>query len=578
MTQPDSLPYDEVLAAISQVVTWIIEEAGTNPARWHELVSHIDTLPASDRDRLLDAFETLDADNLGERGRMDVWRALLGLSATHRQFASAGWAMPGDIVDRVAAAADRFAPVSPVDLFVHLFDYRPDLPGIDRFDYPRYDEALPPARREAARAVLGSEGISGILRLGADAKLPIAVGWAAADACGDELADDLLPLLGTDGSDRWVAHGYAASRIEADGLDWLVRQLERWADGESAPQEVGLLLAVLRPDEALVTIVDGLRADLRTAFWQSVNTIFVRPDARTVVARKLIEHQRPWGAIDLLVSMLHAPGGPVAPDVNLVEAALTNAATGPSDDSPRASSMSWEVGELLDYLERTGSDIQARARLEFLYAHLLQYTRPTRALTEELGTSPELFAEILSYIFFAEDEPQDTDVPPERRAIAEVGYTVIRAWHTPPGMRQDGTLDADHLREWVTEARRLLAAAGRSTVGDLVIGELVSYAPPDADGQWPAESVRELIEDLRSTKFEQGLHTGKFNSRGMAFRSLDHGGSEERKFAAKYRASADQLSDSWPRTGALLRQMADDYEMWAHREDDQSEQFRDYGT
>ena len=282
-----------------------------------------------------------------------------------------------------------------------------------------YDAALRTARQDAARAVLDAEGIPGLLRLGAAATLPIAVGWAAAEARGDDLADDLLPLLGTDGSDGWVAHGYAGGRIEADGLDWLVRQLQRWPDGESVPQQVGLLLAVTRPNEALVTIVDGLHPDVQAAFWQRVNTIFVDPDARPVVARTLMEHRRPWGAIDLLVTMLHAVGGSVPPDVDLVESALMSAATGPSDDSPRASSLSWEVGELLDYLERSGSDIETRARLEFLYAHLLQHTRAARALNEVLGTDPALFAEILSYVYYAEGEPHDEEVPPERRAIAD---------------------------------------------------------------------------------------------------------------------------------------------------------------
>ncbi len=452
------------------------------------------------------------------------------------------------------------------------------LPGVDPLDHPRYEEALPPARQDAARAVLDSEGIVGLLRLGAAAKLPIAVGWAAAQARGDDLADDLLALLGTDGSDGLVAQGYAAGRIEADGLDWLVRQLQRWLDGESIPQQAGLLLAVTRPSEALVTIVDSLRPKVRASFWQRMNTIFVHPDARPVVARKLMEHRRPWGAIDLLVSMLHAPGAAAHPDVDLVESALMTAATGPSDDSPRAASLSWEVGEVLDYLERTGSDIQTRARLEFLHARLLQHTRPARALNEVLGTDPALFAEILSYTYFAEGEPRDEEIPPERRAIAEVGYTVISSWHSPPGVRPDGTVDADRLRDWVTEARRLLADSGRTIVGDLVIGEVLAHIPPDSDGLWPAEPVRDLIEDLRSQKFVTGLHTGKFNSRGIITRSPADGGAQERQLAAQYQAWADRVSDRWPRTGALLRQMAAHYEEWAHREDDQSEHFGDHGT
>ena len=415
------------------------------------------------------------------------------------------------------------------------------------------------------------------MRLGAAAKLPIAVGWAAAETRGDDLADDLLPLLGTAGSDGSVAQGYAAGRIEADGLDWLVRQIQRWTGGESIAQQVGLLLAVTRPNEDLVAIVDGLHPNVQTAFWQHVNTMFIHPDARPIVARKLVDLRRPWGAIDLLVTMLHALSGAVEPDVDLVESALMSAATGPSDDSPRAPSLSWEVGELLDYLERSGSNVETRARLEFLYAHLLQHTRTARALNEVLGTDPALFAEILAYIYYAEGEPH-VEVSPERRAIALVGFTVIREWHTPPGVRPDGTLDADALRSWVTEARRLLAETGRTTIGDLAIGEVLAYSPPDPDGLWPAEPVRDLVEDLASPRLEEGLHTGKFNSRGITFRNPADGGAQERQLAAQHRGSADRVSDRWPRTGALLRRMADHYDEWARREDGQSEGFGDDGS
>jgi len=577
LVPPQTMTWAELFAGVSEIVARIIEDADKGPGRWLDLVAHVDTLPAADRDRLLAAFETLDPDSLGDPGRRDMWRALVDLGAQHRQFPHADWAMPGDVVDRIEAVAAHFAPTSPVDLCVDLFDHRPHLPGVDPLG-PEYDGALRTARQDAARTVLKAEGIPGLLRLGGAATLPIAIGWAVAEACGDDLADDLLPLLGTDGSDGWVAQGYAGGRIEADGLDWLVRQLKRWPGAQSVPQQVGLLLAVTRPNEVLVTIVNGLYPDVQAAFWLRVNTIFVDPGARPLVARTLMEHRRSWGAIDLLVTMLHAVGGAVEPDVDLVESALMSAATGPSDDSPRASSPSWEVGELLDYLERSGSDMEVRARLEFLYAHLLQHTRPARALNEALATDPDLFAEVLSYIYLPEGEHLDEQVPPERQAVAIVGYTVLREWHTPPGVRRDGTVDADALRIWVTEARRLLAGSERTAAGNLAIGRVLAYVPPDSDGLWPAEAVRDLIEDLRSPEVEAGLHNGEFQSRGMTFRSLDDGGAQERALAAQHRAWADRVSDRWPRTGALLRQIADHFEEWARREDDQSERFTDDGA
>jgi hypothetical protein len=577
LVPPETMTWAELFAGASQIVTRIFEDADKVSGRWPDLVTHVDILPAADRDRLLAAFEGLDPDSLGDLGRRDLWRALTGLGAQHRQSPDAEWAMPGDVVDRVEAVGAHFAPMSPVDLSVDFFDYRPHLPGVGRLG-PEYDEALRTARQKAAGTVFGAEEIPGLLRLGAAAKLPVAVGWAGAEALGDGLADDLLPLLGTDGSDGLVARGYAGGRIEADGQNWLIRQLQRWPGGDSIPQQVGLLLAVTRPNEALITVVGGLHPGVQEAFWQHVNTFSVDPVVRPLVARTLMEHRRPWDTIELLATMLNAVGGAVEPEVELVESALMSAATGPSDDSPRASSMFREVGELLDYLERSGSDIKVRARLEFFYAHLLQHTRPARALNQALAADPMLFAEMLSYIYFPEGE-KPTQVSPERKAVATVGYTVLREWRTPPGVRPDGTVDADALRDWVTEARRLLADSGRSSPGDHAIGQMLAYIPLGSDGIWPAEAVRDLIADLRSPEVDAGLHEGKFQSRGMIFRrSLDDGGAQERELAAQHRDWADLVSDRWPRTGALLRQIADHFEEWARRVDDQSERFGDDGS
>lgn len=163
-----------------------------------------------------------------------------------------------------------------------------------------------------------------------------------------------------------------------------------------------------------------------------------------------------------------------------------------------AASLSWEVRELLDYLERSGSDLRTRARLEFLFTNLLQHIRPARALDEALRTDPALFAEILSYVYWGKDEPRDQEVPPERKVVAEV----------------------DALRAWVTEARRLLDESGRTVPGDISIGGILAYVPPDSDGLWPAESVRNLIEDLRSEVIWAVL-PGCDRSAGTAARQRD---------------------------------------------------------
>ena len=238
-----------------------------------------------------------------------------------------------------------------------------------------------------------------------------------------------------------------------------------------------------------------------------MNPFLADPEIRPTVARELAEHGRPWSAMQVLIGHLAVSGGTRQPsmDVGLVEAVLERAAMGPSDESHLAARNSWAAGRLLDTLERAGSDIATRARLEFLFIHLLHFARPPRALSTALATDPALFAELFSYVHPAEgDKPTEEDLTPERRAIALARFAAIRSWDTPPGVRPDGTIDGDRLRAWVTEARRLLAESGRLQARDGVIGRVLAHVPADADGVWPAAPVRDLIEELESDPFESG--------------------------------------------------------------------------
>jgi hypothetical protein len=109
----------------------MIEEAGTDAARWADLVDALKKLPHRDRDRVLSAVENLDPSGLSSTDRAAVWRALTEVAARHRQFPGTWWAMPAAVVGRIEEAARRFTPDSP-DLHSGLFSGAPILPGAIR--------------------------------------------------------------------------------------------------------------------------------------------------------------------------------------------------------------------------------------------------------------------------------------------------------------------------------------------------------------------------------------------------------------------------------------------------------------
>ena len=147
---------------------------------------------------------------------------------------------------------------------------------------------------------------------------------------------------------------------------------------------------------------------------------------------------------------------------------------------------------------------------------------------------------------------------------------MLHNWRRPPGTREDGTLDCEHLKQWVAKAREVFAERKRTRIGDSQLGELLGGVFPGEDGIWPAEPVRELVEELESEPFDDGLFVGRMNSRGITTRGVYSGGSPERQLAAGYGEDAAALEARWPGTAQILRRLQRSYEGIADQEDEEA--------
>jgi hypothetical protein len=195
------------------------------------------------------------------------------------------------------------------------------------------------------------------------------------------------------------------------------------------------------------------------------------------------------------------------------------------------------------------------------------------ALTEE----PAFFAELVSYVFrrddTAEDVPENENEREQRRAIATRAFEVLHRWRRCPGVGSDGFIDGERLRAWITAARERLAADDRLGPGDEQIGEVLAFAPPDPDGTSPPRAVRDVLEEVQSSRLETGIRIGILNARGVTSRGLMDGGQQEWDLAMTCRHQAE-AAGAWPRTRKLLIQLAESYERDARREESEAEVFR----
>ena len=104
-------------------------------------------------------------------------------------------------------------------------------------------------------------------------------------------------------------------------------------------------------------------------------------------------------------------------------------------------------------------------------------------------------------------------------------------------------------------------------------------APDGADGLWPCEPVREVLELLctGAQHIGNGFGSGTINLRGVTTRAIFAGGDQERALADKYREQASMMASKCPHTATLLQRIADSYQRQAQWHDQESDELDQFG-
>jgi hypothetical protein len=289
-----------------------------------------------------------------------------------------------------------------------------------------------------------------------------------------------------------------------------------------------------------------------------------------MVTERFLEHRKPYAAVETLA--LYADRAVPRVPAALISRALKEAGTSPPAERVDLALFGHGVVELLDRLyEHDEVDEHILAELEWLFLYVLeQQGRSPRVMHRELSRSPGLFAEVVDLVYQPDsgEEPDLSEAELQRVLQAD---ELLRNWHIVPGTTEEGALDQGKLDAWVSEARVATTARGRARSADRCIGRVLAASPEGADGAWPHEAVRTVIDRLDSDDVDEAFRSQVINSRGVYSKGYLEGGGEEREMAEKYRSFADASSFRWPRTAAVLEEVAEIYDSWALRRDAEAE-------
>jgi hypothetical protein len=553
----------------------LIEDAGNQVSRWIGLMDLAPHLPPALFDVVIDRLERTDMSGWADKEKQALRDRLREAATPHLRFPDAPWAMPRERAQKLLALADRFTIDDPLMRFAWLFGVRVELPDADLKDWQAQEAAASAERARAVRVLYESGGADLLISLSDQVAAPWTVGVAAADAqvAPDPIALIELALHSENERRIWFVRTFLLRLRERDGEDSIRKILADERSGSWPVKWRALVFTTLEfgPATWASVVKDG--PAVSREYWWAVPLHGLgkldRDRVRTIAGR-LTEVDNYSGAIGFLA--LYAESADAIQVLEVIEAAA-------SPDF--AQTITWDrVGR--DVLSLFGvvqsSKEVDQDRVAILEWRLVPLTGigeyAPRALHQKLSRDPAFFVELISLVYRGEGEARDEEPSEQRKSIATRAYQLLAGWHVPPGRTEAGTIDAAELRAWIREARELSRQAGRLVVADIHIGDVLSYAPIGEDGVWPAEPIRDLIEDIQSDELDRGLIQGVFNSRGVTTRALTDGGAQERELAQKYANTAKALRNRWPRVAATIDRIADDYERQARREDIEAEMER----
>ncbi|WP_086664253.1 hypothetical protein [Lentzea kentuckyensis] len=559
---------------VAGVVELLLADADADPARLLPLVNKLDRISSTHRKALVVklAAARSSADDSVRARLADALRLQVG---QHREFADSDWALSDAELTAFERILSTLEPPTPLHRLAWLFNsshiIMPDWKR--RPDPAAHAKEIRGRRADAIGEILQSGGLSALDALAGTTDYPFLIGRALADRTTEFDADMLTRLSNPDSPSRRVAFAYIEARLVAEGESLRDKLLTRTVEPSV---QAAILIAASDPPAAWESL-RSLSTATSDHYWSNIDYYDIDHSPKHIIAalNGLLSVRRFVTALRLVshhVDEIDAPE--IAERTAQILTNLIEEKTTPSDIQQLSSDDFRRVFLLLSrHSEFVG--VQRLAVLEWHLFSTLGFRAESPTLHATLSQDPAFFAELVCGAYRSEGDDEAADVPtsPEQQRVAKRAFDILDAWRRCPGVGAAGTVETQLLEAWVREARQRLTDAARSTSGDLLIGRVLAFAPPDPDGLFPPRAVRDLLEGVRSDAIDRGLDTNIFNRRGMASRGPTEGGVGERNLAKRYRQqAADSLE--WPRTRRIFLDLADSYERYARRIDDRAERLR----
>jgi hypothetical protein len=538
-----------------------VSKAGNELDKILTLISVCGDLPDTSFSQLVVNLNNIPLSNLSEDEIFAIWRKTTDQIANHRRFSDAKWVMPDERIAELEQVANCLAPSDPMHEYRDLFDN-----GDFRFrkqgePWTDLSARLDTMRGEAVLSIFQRGDFESVLEFSQTVSFADRVGYHLGRIAGDSVTGKILPAYLTikDVKQSNFVRGFIWGKHQLEGWDWSDRiDVSAWT-----AEEIGEFLACHPFTQETWKRVQASIGGEEGEYWSKAKAYLnIEEEQRFTAISKLIDHNRPFAAIRCLSHLLNSKQ---AVGIALCIQALS-AATSSSEVREELDDHS--IVKIFEFLQsQSDTSRDELIRLEWSYFPLLERYGDSKIgnFVSELSQDPTFFWEFFQMVYGSKHEAgtsqKSSEVVKERAVNA---YRVLEAWQTPPGLRKNGTFDAQHFEEWLNHVRELCSGSDYLDIVLSQVGKVLVHTPPDPTGLWIHKAVARALNERDSESMRSGFHTGIFNLRGAYL--MEDMGETEKELAREYYEKAEEVENSgFQRLAVTLRELSEYYEQEAER-------------
>lgn len=568
----ESVLISDYWAQIHMLAELAVEIACSNVERLMELTDHLSDLPQETQAEILNIFSSAHIIQLPESERVIVWEKLNGLVRRHRKFRDAKWALPVESVIKIEDIAKNIMPSNLMLQYRYLFsknDYDlVDEKGSDEEQWKRLSEK----RQAALSEIMGSGDLARCMAFAREVAIPYKVGQTLGEIADKRIESEILPsqLNTEDELLKRVVAGFIWGRFRERGIPWVDHILEQHWNPQQCAQ---FLLLLPFQQEIWERALSYLETSHEELYWKHVDAqVGVWTWNDRVVIDKLITYGRAGAAVMCIAYTMDD-------EINFDPALATHVLMAVFENPQEVQSLErYHVIDLIKHLQSSISvDMDALYQIEWNFLPWFDKFAGEApiALEKRMASDPTFFAEMIKLAFRSKNDTDDSveKQDEQKRFLAERAYMLLNNWRHCPGVQEDGSLNEEAFRAWITEACRITKESGHSEITQIEIGKVLIYAPQDPNGLWIHKAVAAVLDERTTGRMRFNFMLALKNQRGV--HRFSHG-AQERTLAQGYREKAEDLEmEGFIYFATMMRELADQYDKDAEF-DEHRDPFEEY--